>query len=57
MKKSIFDKHREKIAKATLKMTDVGASIMGGMTKEEARNFLKFIGYSQKQIEKMEGYR
>lgn len=32
-----FDKHKLKIAKDTLKMSDVGARIMGGMTKEEAR--------------------
>jgi len=30
----------KKIAKATLKMSDAGARIMGGMTKEEAREFL-----------------
>lgn len=37
---TVFEKHQKKIALATLKMSDVGASIMGGMTKEEARSFL-----------------
>lgn len=37
----IFLKHQVKIAKATLKMSEVGAAIMGGMTKEEARKLLK----------------
>ncbi len=41
---SIFEKHQKKIAIATLKMHDVGAAIMGGMTKEEARTFLRSIG-------------
>ena len=34
---SVFDKHQLKIAYATLKMSDIGARIMGGMTKQEAR--------------------
>ncbi len=41
----VFERHQLKIAKATLKMSDVGASIMGGMTKEEARAvILKLTG-------------
>lgn len=39
--RSIFDNHQIKIAKSTLKMSDAGANIMGGMTKEEAREILK----------------
>lgn len=35
-------------------MNDIGASIMGGMTKEEARRFLASIGYTQEQIAKIE---
>ena len=38
---SVFEKHRLKIAKKTLKMSDIGARIMGGMTKEEAKEFIK----------------
>jgi hypothetical protein len=38
---SIFDRHQIKIAKSTLKMNDVGVTIMGGMTKEEARRILR----------------
>jgi len=34
---SVFDKHQLKIAKDTLKMTDFGALVAGGMTKEQAR--------------------
>ena len=41
---SVFDKHQIKIAKSTLKMNDVGALIMGGMTKDEARAILKRHG-------------
>ncbi len=39
-KLSVFEKHQLKIAKATLKMSDVGAKIMGGMTKEEAKEII-----------------
>jgi hypothetical protein len=34
---SVPDRHRLKIARDTLKMSDEGARIMGGMTKDEAR--------------------
>lgn len=53
-KLDIFDKHRKKIAIATLKMTDIGAAMMGGMTKQEARGFLRSIGYSWKHISNIE---
>ena len=36
----VFAKHQRRIAIDTLKMSDIGALIMGGMTKEEARTFL-----------------
>ena len=51
---TIFDKHQKKIALSTLKMSAVGATIAGGMTKDEARAFLKKIGYSDAQIKKVE---
>ena len=38
---SVFDKHQLKIARQTLKMTDAGALIMGGMTKQEAVKVIK----------------
>jgi thermostable 8-oxoguanine DNA glycosylase len=52
-KLSVPEKHQLKIAKKTLKMSDAGANIMGGMTKKEAIDFLKKIGYTDKQIKKM----
>ena len=53
MTKSTFDLHQIKIAKATLKMTDIGVLIMGGMTKQEARQILdKRVG--QKKREEIE---
>lgn len=39
--KTIFDKHQLKIAKATLKMSEIGAKIMGGMTHDEARAIIR----------------
>jgi hypothetical protein len=36
----VWDKHQLKIARDTLKMSDAGARIMGGMTKEEARRVI-----------------
>ena len=41
---SVPEKHQIKIAKDTLKMSDVGAMIMGGMTKPEAKEILKKHG-------------
>ena len=38
---SVPEKHQLAIAKKTLKMSDAGAKIMGGMTKEEARKVIK----------------
>ena len=38
---SVFDKHQIKIAKETLKMSEVGARIMGGMTHDQAKEILK----------------
>lgn len=48
-----FDKHQIAIAKKTLQYSDVGASIMGGMTKEEARAILKKhnIAFSEEEEE------
>ena len=37
---TIFDKHQLKVARQTLRYSDVGAKIMGGMTKAEARAFI-----------------
>ncbi len=50
---SVPDKHQLAIAKKTLKMSDAGANIMGGMSKKEAVAFLKKIGYSDAKIKKM----
>lgn len=52
---SVPDRHQKKIALDTLRLSDAGASIMGGMSKEEARTFLKKIGYSDERIKKIEG--
>lgn len=46
---NVFDKHKLKIAKDTLKMTDVGAAVMGGMTKDEAKKVVEeFEGKGKK---------
>ncbi len=34
---NVFQKHQLAIARRTLQMSDIGARIMGGMTKAEAR--------------------
>jgi hypothetical protein len=36
----VFKRHREKIARDTLRMSDAIAGVMGGMTKAEARRVL-----------------
>jgi len=45
----VFDKHQIAIAKRTLKMNDVGAAIMGGMSKEQARAILKKFNIKVKE--------
>jgi hypothetical protein len=53
---NVFNKHQIKIAKATLRMSDAGALIMGGMTKEQARDVLKRLAkMTDAQIAKIEG--
>lgn len=54
MENNIFDKHKTKIAKQTLRMSDVGAVIMGGMTKDEARVHMQSMGWCWKQIKDYE---
>ncbi len=51
---TVAEKHQKRIAISTLKMSDVGASIMGGMNKIEARTFLVKMGYSAARIAKIE---
>ena len=42
-KLSVPDRHRKAIALRTLEMSDEGARIMGGMTKDEASEFLQSL--------------
>jgi len=42
-KLTVFEKHQLRIARDTLKMSDIGAHIMGGMTKKEAKNFINSL--------------
>jgi len=51
---SVPEKHQEKIAIKTLKMPGPMLGVMGGMNKDEARDFLKSIGYSDSKIRKLE---
>jgi hypothetical protein len=53
-KLGVPEKHKLAIAKKTLKMTDAAADIMGGMSKEEAREFLRSIGWTERQIAKLD---
>jgi hypothetical protein len=50
----VFAKHQLKIARQTLRYSDAGALIMGGMTKEEARLILAKNGWSKARIAKLE---
>jgi uncharacterized Zn finger protein (UPF0148 family) len=54
LKEGVPEKHQLKIAKDTLKMSDVVARVMGGMTKEEAREVLKKQGWSDDRIAALE---
>lgn len=47
---SVPEQHQLKIARSTLKMSDAGAKIMGGMTKAEARRVIeKLTGLKPKE--------
>ena len=37
----VFDRHQLAIARRTLQLSDTGALILGGMTKEQAREVIK----------------
>jgi hypothetical protein len=52
-KLSTPEKHQETIAIKTLKMADAMVGVMGGMTKDEAKKFLKSIGYTDDEIKKL----
>ena len=51
---TVFDKHRKAIAIKTLKLSDAGAFVMGGMSKAEARAFLRSIGWTAERIASLE---
>lgn len=51
---TIPEKHQKRIAVDTLKLSDIGANILGGMDKVQARQFLTKIGYSPVRIAKIE---
>ena len=48
----VFAKHQIKIAKSTLRMSDAGALIMGGMTKDYARAILRRHGLDPAKYER-----
>ena len=50
----VFLKHQIRIAHQTLRMSDAGVLIMGGMTKDQARAILERVGYTQGQIRRIE---
>ncbi len=50
-KLTVSQKHQKAIAIRTLQMNDVGVMIMGGMNKDEARDFLRSIGLNPNRYE------
>lgn len=46
----VFRKHQLRIARDTLRLSDVGARVMGGPSKEEARAFLRQAGWTDAEI-------
>ena len=51
---SVPEKHQKNIALKTLRMPDAMVGVMGGMDKEQAREFLKEIGYTDAQVRRLE---
>ena len=54
---SIPDRRMVEIARKTLRLSDVGSVLMGGMTKQYARETLFGFGWSENRIAKAEGAR
>lgn len=52
---SVFEFHQLRIARDTLRMSDVGAMVMGGMTKAEAREIIAKLGRRNNRLERGEG--
>jgi hypothetical protein len=50
----VFTKHQIAIAKKTLTLSDAGALILGGMTKDQARQVLRDNGWSEDRISAFE---
>ena len=50
----VFGTYRKKIALQTLRLSDAGANILGGMSKAEARAFLAETGLKPEQIARIE---
>jgi hypothetical protein len=48
---AVVDKNKKKIAIDTLKKSDKGADLLGGMTKKEARKYLDEIGYDYSKLD------
>lgn len=51
---SVADRHQTQIAKETLRMSEAGARIAGGMSKAEARAYLARQGWSAEAIARLE---
>ncbi len=51
----VFWNNQVKIAKSTMKMSDEGAMIMGGMTKDRAREILRIDAAKKKTTKKGRG--
>jgi hypothetical protein len=49
---NVFENEQKKIALATLKMHKVGAAVMGGMSHQEAVQYLIKIGMSKVSVTK-----
>jgi len=50
---SALEKHQLSIALRTLRMPDAMLGVMGGPDKKQAVEFLRSIGYNEKQLEKL----
>lgn len=48
-KLSVPEQHQLRVARQTLKMSDMGARIMGGPTKQEAREIIKRLTKKRKE--------
>ena len=55
MEKNCIENNKKRVSIKTLKMTDTAVFILGGISKKYARDFLTKIGFTDRELKRIEG--